>query len=306
MSDNNILILGANGMLGKMMSLYLKSNNELNVFVTARDKSSFIEKNFEKKFTNFKLSDNYSDNLKKIVDSNIDLIVNCIGVIKPKIDEKNPNSIKETILTNSYFPLELQNLALENQIKYIQIGTDCVFSGNDGSYTESSFMDAKDLYGKSKIVGEIEGINKSLIRSSIIGPEEGKGFSLMNWFLKNTQQEVSGYKNHLWNGVTTLNFAKVVEGFILSNEFNFKTQHLIPRNTITKANLLEEFKKHFNKDVVINHIDAEEIIDRTLLTINEQVNENLWKRAGYSSIPTVEENIEELANSEITHKIMKL
>jgi dTDP-4-dehydrorhamnose reductase len=306
MSDNNILILGANGMLGKMMSLYLKSNNELNVFVTARDKSSFIEKNFEKKFTNFQLSDNYSDNLKKIVDSNIDLIVNCIGVIKPKIDEKNPNSIKETILTNSYFPLELQNLALENQIKYIQIGTDCVFSGNDGSYTESSFMDAKDLYGKSKIVGEIEGINKSLIRSSIIGPEEGKGFSLMNWFLKNTQQEVSGYKNHLWNGVTTLNFAKVVEGFILSNEFNFKTQHLIPRNTITKANLLEEFKKHFNKDVVINHIDAEEIIDRTLLTINEQVNENLWKRAGYSSIPTVEENIEELANSEITHKIMKL
>ncbi len=247
MSNNNILVLGANGMLGKMISLYLKSNNELNVFVTARDKSAFIEKNFEKKFTNFHF------------------IVNCIGVIKPKIDEKNPNSIKETILTNSYFPLELQNLALENQIKYIQIGTDCVFSGNDGSYTESSFMDAKDLYGKSKIVGEIEGINKSLIRSSIIGPEEGKGFSLMNWFLKNTQQEVSGYKNHLWNGVTTLNFAKVVEGFISSREFNFKTQHLIPKNTITKANLLEEFKKHFNKDIGIKHIDAEEIIDRTLI-----------------------------------------
>jgi len=304
MSDNNILVLGANGMLGKMISLYLKSNNELNVFVTAREKNSFIEKNFEKKFTNFQLSDNHMDNLKKIV-NNIDFIVNCIGVIKPKIDERNLNSTKETILTNSYFPLELQNLALENQIKYIQIGTDCVFSGNDGSYTELSFMDAKDLYGKSKIVGEIEGINKSLIRSSIIGPEEGKGYSLMNWFLNNTQQEVSGYKNHLWNGVTTLNFAKVVEGFILSNEFNFKTQHLIPKNTITKANLLEEFKKHFNKDLVIKHIDAEEIIDRTLLTINDQVNENLWKCAGYSSIPTVEENIEELANSEITNKIMK-
>ena len=52
MSNNNILVLGANGMLGKMISLYLKSNNELNVFVTARDKSSFIEKNFENKFTN--------------------------------------------------------------------------------------------------------------------------------------------------------------------------------------------------------------------------------------------------------------
>ena len=42
-----------------------------------------------------------------------------------------------------------------------------------------------------------------------------------------------------------------------------------------------------------------------LLTNNEQVNEKLWKCAGYSSIPTVEENIEELANSEITNKIMK-
>mgnify|MGYP001187098203 CR=1 FL=1 len=304
MSNNNVLVLGANGMLGKMISLYLKSNNEFNVFVTARNKSSFIEKNFEKNFTNFELSDNYIVNLKNIV-NNIDFIVNCIGVIKPKIDEKNPNSIKETILINSYFPLELQNLAFENQIKYIQIGTDCVFSGNDGSYTESSFMDAKDIYGKSKIVGEIEGTGKSLIRSSIIGPEEGKGFSLMNWFLNNTQQEVSGFKNHMWNGVTTLNFAKVVEGFILSNELNFNTQHLIPKNTITKANLLEEFKKQFNKDIGIKHIDAEEIIDRTLLTNNEQVNEKLWKYAGYSSIPTVEENIEELANSEITNKIMK-
>ena len=46
MSDNNILVLGANGMLGKMVSLYLKSNNELNVFVTSRSKNSFIEKNF--------------------------------------------------------------------------------------------------------------------------------------------------------------------------------------------------------------------------------------------------------------------
>ena len=64
MSNNNVLVLGANGMLGKMISLYLKSNNEFNVFVTARNKSSFIEKNFEKNFTNFELSDNTSLILK--------------------------------------------------------------------------------------------------------------------------------------------------------------------------------------------------------------------------------------------------
>ena len=66
MSDNNILVLGANGMLGKMVSLYLKSNNELNVFVTSRSKNSFIEENFEKKYFNFQLSDNYTIILKKL------------------------------------------------------------------------------------------------------------------------------------------------------------------------------------------------------------------------------------------------
>ena len=150
MSDNNILVLGANGMLGKMVSLYLKSNNELNVFVTARAKILLLKKILKKNITNFQLSDNYYDNLKKIVNNKIDFIVNCIGVIKPKIDEKNPNSIQETILTNSYFPIDLQNLAFENQIKYIQIGTDCVFSGNDGSYTETSFMDAKTYMENQK------------------------------------------------------------------------------------------------------------------------------------------------------------
>ena len=117
MSDNNVLVLGANGMLGKMVSLYLKSNNELNVFVTSRSKNSFIEQNFEKKYFNFQLSDNYYDNLKKIVNNKIDFIVNCIGVIKPKIDEDDPISIQETILTNSYFPIDFQKQDFEHLIK---------------------------------------------------------------------------------------------------------------------------------------------------------------------------------------------
>ena len=304
MNNNRILILGSNGMLGKMVSLYLSSNKEFDITVTARNKNQFLESNFEGKYLIFDaVNDNLDQLLKKL--DQYSYIINCIGMIKPKINEKDNTSIYDTVFINSYFPLNLQKISLEKNIKYIQIGTDCVFSGDSGNYFENSFMDANDLYGKSKIVGEIESNNKHIIRSSIIGPEYGNGFSLMNWFLKNNETEVFGFKNHEWNGVTTLNFAKVIEGMIKNNKFKFKTQHLIPNNTITKANLLEEFKKHFNKDIGIKHIDAEEIIDRTLLTINEQVNKNLWKCAGYSSIPTVEENIEELANSEITNKIMK-
>ena len=165
-------------------------------------------------------------------------------------------------------------------------------------------MDANDLYGKSKIVGEIEGKNKHILRSSIIGPEAGEGFSLMNWFLKNKQDEVSGFQNHQWNGVTTLNFSRIVEGMIKYNKFDFKTQHLIPKNTISKAQLLEEIKRHFNKNINVKHTNAETLIDRTLKTENQELNEELWKFGGYNKIPSIEENIEELANSEIVHRII--
>jgi dTDP-4-dehydrorhamnose reductase len=172
MSDINVLVLGANGMLGKMVSLHLNSVKDINLSVTSRSKTEFIDKYFNEKVFNFDLTSKYKENLKKICSNNFDFVINCIGVIKPKIDEYDSNSVNETIKTNSYFPLELQNLCNELNIRYIQIGTDCVYSGDNGNYTEDSFKDPEDLYGKSKVVGEIEGLNKYLIRSSIIGPEK--------------------------------------------------------------------------------------------------------------------------------------
>ena len=48
----------------------------------------------------------------------------------------------------------------------------------------------------------------AVIRTSIIGPELGEGHGLMGWFLRQ-DGEVNGYVNHLWNGITTLEWAKV-------------------------------------------------------------------------------------------------
>jgi len=302
MSSYKVLVLGANGMLGKMVSLYLSNNKNLSVEVTSRNNTDFITENFK---NNSHILDINQNSLSDIVnDAKYHFIINCIGVIKPKINENDNISVKEAILTNSYFPLSIQNIAKDQNIKYIQIGTDCVFSGLAGDHFEDSFKDAEDLYGKSKIVGEIESNNKIVLRSSIIGPESGNGYSLMNWFLRNQDSEVSGYKNHQWNGVTTLNFAKIIEGIINDNSLDFRTHHLIPENSISKADLLEAFKKYFLKDVKINHINADTFIDRTLKTKNNTLNMSLWKNAGYDKVPTIEENIEELAKSNLTKRIM--
>ena len=302
MNSKKVLILGANGMLGKMMSLYFSSLNDYSTVLTSRESTKFLINNFDDNVEVFNVVEDDFQVLASRVKP--DIIINCIGRIKPTINEEDNLSITETIKINSFFPMELQKYSKTNRIHYFQIGTDCVFSGKKGNYLEDDFQDADDLYGKSKIVGEILAENKLIIRSSIIGPESGDGRSLLNWFIKNNSEEVSGFKNHLWNGVTTLNFSKVVQGIIKNENYNFDLQHLIPANSVNKAELLKLIKDNFEKEIKINEINAENLVNRTLETHSKNINEQLWLQAGYENIPTVQDNIRELADSKFTELIL--
>ena len=71
-----------------------------------------------------------------------------------------------------------------------------------------------------------------------------------------------------------------------------------------KVNLDTDMFPSFKKDIDNKHVAAENIVVRTLSTNNQKLNENLWKLAGYENIPTVQENIEELANSKFSHRII--
>ena len=200
--------------------------------------------------------------------------------------------------------MSLSKLSEVYEFKFIQIGTDCVYSGNEGDYKESSFQDAEDVYGKTKIGGEAENNNKYLIRGSIVGPEIGKGKSLLNWFLNQEDPKVNGFDDHMWNGITTLNFAKIAHGMIKNNNFKFHTQHVVPKDQVSKYSLLKYFKKYFDVHIEIEKTNSAKSVNRTLMTDNEEGNINLWMDAGYSDVPTVEENIKELSESNITKGIL--
>lgn len=294
---SKILILGSTGMLGKMVYSYLTENTSYKILSTEK------EVNYSNlNSTNFNVR---SDSLEKIlINFNPDVLVNCIGLIKPNINEEDKNSINDAFLINSYFPLLISKLSNKYKYKYIQIGTDCVFSGDLGSYVETSYPDAKDIYGKSKIAGEILTQNKLLIRSSIVGPESGDGRSLLNWIIHNKNKKIFGYEDHLWNGITTLNFAKIVLGIINNESYDISLQHLIPKDIVTKYELLIYFKKYFNLNVDVEKTDSGVYIDRTLSTINKNKNSILWNNAGYQNVPTIEENIYELSKSKITQGIL--
>ena len=296
---NRILVLGKDGMLGTMVSKYFTSLNEYEVYLTSRRDDLTVFNDNVRKF------DVSKDPLEILINEvNPDFLINCIGVIKPEIEEDNKESVETAIDINTYLPLKISRLAESKNFKYIQIGTDCVFSGEVGGYFENSFQDAKDIYGKTKIGGEAEHSEKYLLRGSIVGPESGEGKSLLNWFLSQNLNKVNGFSDHMWNGITTLNFAKIVDGIIKNNNFNFHTQHVVPKDEVSKYDLLIYFKKYFDVDVIIEKSNSSNSVNRSLKTNNQDKNIKLWKDAGYSSVPSIEENIKELSESHLTKGIL--
>jgi dTDP-4-dehydrorhamnose reductase len=233
-----------------------------------------------------------------------DWIVNCIGVIKPHINEASYASTLNAIRINSIFPHMIAEAIEGKRTKVIQIATDCVFSGKLGMYTENNFHDALDVYGKTKSLGEVNSPNFMHIRASIIGPEYGRSTSLLEWFLgQGKAAEVNGFTDHLWNGVTTHHFAKIALAISETGLFESGIKHVIPGNIVTKAELLETFKEVYNRaDIKVNHVESSNRIDRTLSTENLGFSNNVWAAAGYPAAPSVEEMVREQHEFNNLHK----
>ena len=183
MLKKKILIMGGDGMLGKDMVIAFKKNQFQNISFTTRNKNLNKNKSDKKiRHLYLDINKNIDKNLDILNKHKFDIIVNCIGIIKPRISENDPRSIENALLVNSLFPHKLRK-AMDPKCKIFQIATDCVFSGNNGNYTESSFHDATDIYGKSKSLGEVKSENFFNIRSSIIGIELKYKYSLLEWYL---------------------------------------------------------------------------------------------------------------------------
>jgi dTDP-4-dehydrorhamnose reductase len=228
---------------------------------------------------------------------NFDYVINSIGLIKQKIHGDSEVYTELAYQINSIFPAILNDYALRTETPVIQIGTDCVYSGFEGNYTEDSEFDCNDLYGLSKVSGEHESKSMMTIRCSIIGHEINSSVSLMDWFLSQPPAaSVKGYRNHFWNGVTTLTFARVIKGIVSENTYSPGTVHLVPKDQVSKFELLQILAETFGrKDIEITEFEAEIGVNRTLATIFPGKNEQLWLDAGYTEIPTIAELIEEYA-----------
>jgi dTDP-4-dehydrorhamnose reductase len=278
-----VAILGSTGMLGSMVRRFLSSQPEYDLRTYSRSalEAALI---------------NVADLFQLI--SGQDYVINCIGVIKPRIDEKNPASVRDAIQVNAQFPYTLAHAAEWAKVRVLQIATDCVYSGREGNYREDSLHDATDIYGKTKSLGEVVSPAVRHLRCSIIGPEPAgrPRDSLLEWFLGQPKgAQVKGFTNHYWNGITTLAFAKLCHGIMREGIELPPLLHIVPQKTASKAGLLDQFRYSFSRmDITVDEVAAPTAINRTLSTCCPIANIHLWKAAGYPYQPTIQQMVHEL------------
>jgi len=293
-----ILVFGGTGMLGsKLVETFANSKNfELSATFrqTAKVDNIFKSPNCIKWIPLEIISTNYSE-LKNFV-CNFDYVFNAIGAIPQKFDSKNIENLTNIFLANSLFPSLLNNLCADLNVKLFTIGTDCVFSGDRGNYFENDICDPSDVYGVSKYLGEMISDQTRIIRVSIVGCDGSSNASLLNWFLNQPNSaKIKGYVNHFWNGITTIHFSKLIEKIIKDDlEFDHLT-HFLPRDSVSKYELLKIFASHFNRnDIEIIPYTTPVRVNRVLNTLNPARNQDLWRIIGYSEVPSIDMLIGEL------------
>lgn len=267
-----VVVLGASGMLGSMLTDYLAKS--FDVTATVRDKK-FIKPIDNVDWRIFDAVRCNGDYLGEVLDGS-QWAINAIGIIPQRYDGKKAGPT--FFNTNGRFPKRLSVWAESRRMRIIQIATDCVFSGQEGQYAEDSPHDPLDAtYGLSKHQGEARSPAVHHIRCSIVGPEY-HGKSLLGWFLNQPKgATVDGYANHFWNGVTTLAFAKVCQGIIDNNLDLPHCQHLVPADSVSKAGLLGYFREYFDRpDITVNAVPSPNgKRDMTLATTNPDLNRRL-------------------------------
>ena len=248
---SRVLVLGAGGMLGHKLCQYL---SEHEIVGTVKKDAEFYDK-YPQIFRNVTLIGGVdvldNEKLEKTI-RNVapDVIINCIGIVK-QLTEANNAFLSVAI--NSYLPHKLATLSAEIGTRLITISTDCVFDGTRGGYCENDFSDARDLYGKSKFLGETAAEETAAVtlRTSFIGRElTMPTHGLLEWFLAQQGKAVRGFAKAIYSGSTTIEMVKIM-AMIIKDHPHICGVYQVASKPITKYNLLCLIKDTFGLNVNI-------------------------------------------------------
>ena len=254
------LVLGGSGMLGHKLSQVLSEG--LEVYATVRgDETEYATHPILGKLRLVgsvcaERSESVERTLERV---RPDVVVNCIGIVKQRPAAQDPVA---SITVNALFPHHLAQMCTQRGVRLIHVSTDCVFSGRKGNYTEQDTPDAEDLYGRTKLLGEVMGDGCLTLRTSMIGRELGRSYGLLEWFLQQEGWTVRGFTRSVFSGFTTLALARIVERIITEHTELTGLWH-VAADPISKFDLLTLVKRVYGLQIEIEP-DPSLVCDRSL------------------------------------------
>ncbi|MEA2337438.1 MAG: dTDP-4-dehydrorhamnose reductase [Thermoanaerobaculia bacterium] len=251
-----VLILGAGGMLGHKVWEIFRDRFDCRAAMRTRLPLPLFDD--ERVIDGFDAT-NFDATVRLIREAEPDVVVNCIGVVKQLAAAHDPIA---SITLNSLFPHIVARACTDAGARMIHISTDCVFAGNRGHYTEDDVPDAADLYGRSKLLGEVTEGGALTIRTSIIGRELRTSNGLVEWFLSNRGGAVRGFTNAIFSGVTTTMLARILVAVIEQHPGMHGLYH-VAGAPISKYDLLVMLNAAIGAGVMITPDDSF-VIDRSL------------------------------------------
>ena len=253
-----VLVLGASGMLGHAAAQTFARRPELEVIAAARRPLSLESVRDNRLITGVDALDDAA--LARLLEQvRPDTVLNAVGLIKQLKAADDPD---QALPTNARLPHRLADQCEHAGARLVHVSTDCVFSGARGSYGEADAPDATDVYGRSKLEGEVaDRAHAITLRTSLVGRERGTRNGLIEWFL-HAGSRVQGYRNFVFSGLTTIAFAEALADHVLPRPELSGVWH-IGGPPIDKCALLRLTAEAYGLETEIEPVD-EPRIDRSL------------------------------------------
>lgn len=253
-------MLGGDGMLGHRLLLDLSKTHEVRVTLRRElDRYAVLEL--------FNPTNSYPEVdvrreeplLEVLADFRPDVMINAAGIVKQR--EAATWGIP-SIEVNALFPHRLAVIAKAVGARMIHFSTDCVFSGRRGQYTESDPPDPVDLYGYTKLLGEVNEPWCVTLRTSIVGLELANRRGLVEWLLKQTGR-IQGYRRVIYSGLSTQEMSRVVNTLIGDHPSLCGVWH-VASEPISKHELLVCLLQKLGRSDIRVEPDDGLVCDRTL------------------------------------------
>lgn len=255
-----VLILGGTGTLGhKLWQMWRK---RFNVWVTSRaeyDAYARYELFDPERFLAGVEALDFDSVIRAVAEIRPDVVVNAVGIVKQVPSAKDP---LVSLSVNSLLPHRLALLCRSRGARLVHVSTDCVFSGRKGMYTEDAVADAEDLYGRSKLLGEVTGPGCLTLRTSLLGRELASSHGLLEWFLGSRGGRVQGYSRAIYSGFPTATLAEILAD-VIERFPGLSGLYHVSSDPISKYALLELIRDAYRLPVEIEPF-PKVVVDRSL------------------------------------------